>query len=117
MKRLCRPRENDENMTSAYTVYRKYMRMFAHPGKKELDLRLSELEDKEVINACDCKKLGYVVDLIIDECQGCIEAIIIPKTGKFCGIFCDGGEYVIPFRCVRKIGPDIILVEIHEEPR
>ena len=32
-------------------------------------------------------------------------------------IFCDGGEYVIPFRCVRKIGPDIILVEIHEEPR
>ena len=78
-------------------------------------MRLCELEDKEVINACNCKKLGYVVDLIIDECQGSIEAIVIPKTGKFCGIFSDGGEYVIPFRCVKKIGPDIILVEIHEE--
>ena len=38
--------------------------------------------DKEVINACDCKKLGYVVDLIIDECKGCIEALVIPKGGK-----------------------------------
>ena len=32
-------------------------------------MRLCELENKEVINACDCKKLGYVVDLIIDECK------------------------------------------------
>ena len=29
--------------------------------------------------------------------------------------FSDGGEYVIPFGCVKKIGPDIILVEIHEK--
>ena len=63
-------------------------------------MRLCELENKEVINACDCKKLGYVVDLIIDECKGCIEALVIPKGGKL---------------CIRKIGPDIILVEIHEE--
>ena len=44
-------------------------------------MRLCELEAKEVINACDCKKLGYVVDLIIDECQGRIEAIVIPQSG------------------------------------
>ena len=48
-------------------------------------MRLCELENKEVINACDCKKLGYVVDLIIDECKGCIEALVIPKGGKLCG--------------------------------
>lgn len=52
-------------------------------------MRLCELENKEVINACDCKKLGYVVDLIIDECSGCIEAMVIPKAGKLCGFFCD----------------------------
>ena len=78
-------------------------------------MRLCELQDKEVINACDCKKLGYIADLIIDECNGCIEAFIIPKTGKFCNFFGDSGEYIIPYKCIKKIGPDIILVEIHED--
>ncbi|MCI8503703.1 MAG: YlmC/YmxH family sporulation protein [Dorea sp.] len=78
-------------------------------------MRLCELEDKEVINACDCKKLGYIADLIIDECKGCIEAIVVPKAGKLCGLFGDGAEYIIPFRCIKKIGPDIILVEICDE--
>ena len=66
-------------------------------------MRLCELENKEVINACDCKKLGYIVDLVIDECSGCIEAMVIPKAGKLCGFFCDGSEYIIPFKCIRKI--------------
>lgn len=78
-------------------------------------MRLSELEEKEVINTCDCKKLGCIADLVMDECKGCIEAIIVPKPGKWCGLFGDGTEYVIPFQCIKKIGPDIILVEIHEE--
>lgn len=78
-------------------------------------MRLCELENKEVINACDCKKLGYVEDLVIDECNGTIEALIIPKTGRLCCFFSEGEEYVIPYHCIRKIGPDIILVEIHEK--
>lgn len=78
-------------------------------------MRLCELEDKEVINTCDCRRLGYITDLIIDECKGCIEAIIVPRAGKFCGIFNDKPEYIIPFQCIKRIGPDIILVEIHDE--
>ena len=78
-------------------------------------MRLCELEDKEVINTCDCKKLGYIADLVIDECKGCIEAIVVPKAGKWCGQFGDGAEYIIPFRCIKRIGPDIILVETCDE--
>jgi len=78
-------------------------------------MRLSEFQNKEVINGCDCKKLGCVADLIFDECKGCIEAIIVPKNGKWCNIFGEIGEYIIPFACIQKIGPDIILVEMHEE--
>lgn len=78
-------------------------------------MRLSEFEKKEVINTCDCKKLGCISDLVIDECKGCIEAIVVPKMGKWCGLFGDGSEFVIPYKCIKKIGPDIILVEIHEE--
>lgn len=78
-------------------------------------IRLSELGKKEVINCCDCKKLGYINDLIIDDCKGCIEAIVVVGGGKWCTFFGDGKEYVIPFSCIKRIGPDLILVEIHEE--
>ena len=60
-------------------------------------MRLCDFQQKEVINACDCR--------------------IVPRGGLLCGWFGDDGEYVIPFDCIRKIGPDIILVEIHEEKR
>ena len=46
-------------------------------------MRLSEFQEKEVINLCDCKRLGYVSDLHIDECNGCITAIILPGESKF----------------------------------
>ena len=44
-----------------------------------------------------------------------VEALIVPGPGKFCGFFGTDSEYVIPFACIKKIGPDIILVEIKEE--
>ncbi len=78
-------------------------------------MRFCEFKNKEVINVCDCQKLGHVMDWIFDECSGCIEAIIVPKSSFFCGWFGDGVEYIIPFKCIKKIGRDIILVEIHEE--
>ena len=61
-------------------------------------MRFCELREKEVVNICNGKCLGGVVDLQINACSGAIEALI-----------------VIPFACIKKIGPDIILVEIKEE--
>ena len=78
-------------------------------------MRLCELREKEVINICNCRRLGCVVDVDIDVCDGKVLAIIIPVPGKICGILGSDGEYVIPFGCIKKIGPDIILVEICEE--
>lgn len=93
-------------------------------------MRFCEFREKEVINVCDCQKLGHVSDWIFDECKGCIEAIIVPKGNLFGGLFscsgnrkkssgflCDGIEYIIPYKCIKKIGRDIILVEIHEETK
>lgn len=78
-------------------------------------MRLCELSEKEVINLCNCKRLGCVNDLIFDECKGCIEAIVIPVGGRFCGFFGHASELVIPFECIKKMGPDFIMVEICEE--
>ncbi len=78
-------------------------------------MRLCELREREVINTCDCKRLGCVVDLVFDRCSGCVEAIVVPGPGRLCSFFGSDNEFVIPFSCIKKIGPDIILVEIQEE--
>ena len=78
-------------------------------------MRLSELRDKEVINICSGRRLGCIADVEIDPCSGVVEAVIIPGPGRICGFLGTDCEYVIPFGCIRKIGPDILLVEIQEE--
>ena len=75
-------------------------------------MRFCEIKEREVINICDGKRLGCVTDLLIDRCSGCIEALILPGPGKICGFLGYDAEYIIPFECIKKIGPDIILVEI-----
>lgn len=78
-------------------------------------MRLCELREKEVINTCNCKRLGCVADVNLNLCNGCLESIIIPGPGKICGFLGSDSEYIIPFEYIKKIGEDIILVEICEE--
>lgn len=77
-------------------------------------MRLSELEEKEVVNIKTCKKLGYISDMEFDQCSGCIKNVIVPTKRCFNNIFRDRNEYVIPFCQLKQIGPDIILVDIVE---
>lgn len=74
-------------------------------------MRMYELREKEVVNICDCTRIGCVGDIEIDNC-GCIKAIIVPECGKLCGLFGREHEYVIPWKCIKQIGSDIILVEV-----
>ncbi len=78
-------------------------------------VRMCELRQKEVINVCSGRRLGCIIDIEINMCSGEVEAIIVPGPGKICGFLGTDCEYVIPFRCICKTGPDIILVEIQEE--
>lgn len=78
-------------------------------------MRFCELREIEVINLCNCKRLGCVTDIVVDLCKGEIEAIIVQCPGRFSGIFGCDSEYVIPFECIKKVGQDIIMVEINEE--
>ncbi|MGN0244279.1 MAG: PRC-barrel domain-containing protein [Lachnospiraceae bacterium] len=78
-------------------------------------MRFYDLKQKEVINICNCKRLGYISDLCFDECTGMICEIIIPGRAKFCGCFGRETEFVIPFCKIVQIGPDIVLVNVREE--
>lgn len=78
-------------------------------------MRIYDLRQKEVINEADCKRLGFVSDVILDLHNGCITHIIVPGPGRICGLLGRDMEYVIPFECIRKIGPDIMIVAVREE--
>ena len=76
-------------------------------------MSFSELKLKDVINVCDGRKLGHPIDLILNE-NACIEALIVPgSSGGFFGLFRPDREgCIIPWRKVRQIGDDVILVEV-----
>lgn len=78
-------------------------------------MKICSIRDKEVINVNNCRILGYVDDVDFDVCTGCVVAIIVPGPAKICNILGRDSEYVIPFKCVVKIGPDAILVDVCEE--
>ncbi len=78
-------------------------------------MRMCELKAREVINICSGKRLGRIVDVEIDPCSGAVESVIIPGPGRICGFLGTDCEYVIPFGCIRTIGPDMVIVEIQEE--
>lgn len=74
-------------------------------------LTFSELRDKEVINVCDGKRMGFVCDLEIDPENGRICALILPPRTLLAS-FKKGAAVHIPFGCIRQIGRDLILVEL-----
>lgn len=75
-------------------------------------LKASDIRQKEVINITDGRRLGYVYDVEIDFYKGVIDSIIVPGGGKVLGLFGRDDDFVIPWENIKKIGDDIILVEI-----
>ena len=75
-------------------------------------MRFYEFKHKEVINCRDGERIGYIYDIIFDECNACIKKIIIPGQCKLFGILGKEHEYIIPWNCIRQIGTDVILVDV-----
>ncbi len=77
-----------------------------------MGVRTTQLHCKEVICIADGRRLGFVTDVELEVPEGHVIAIIVPGPCRFLGMFGRRDDYVIPWRCIRKIGPDIILVDI-----
>lgn len=78
-------------------------------------MSFSELRQKDVINTCNGKKIGRPIDLLLNE-SACVEALVVPgESGGLLGLLKPEREgLVIPWRRVRRIGDDVILVELEE---
>ena len=72
---------------------------------------LTELTAKQVINLCDGRILGYIVDFKIDICCGKLTDIILPGEGGFLG-FKKCTDVIIPWEKICKIGKDAVIVDI-----
>ncbi len=80
-----------------------------------MGVNFTDLHCKEVICVSDGRRLGYISDARIDLPQGHILAIIVPAPGKIFGLLGRRDEYIIPWHCICKMGPDIILVDVKPE--
>lgn len=76
--------------------------------------RASDIRQKEVINITDGRRLGFVADVEINFEDGRIESIIVPTGGKLFGLIGKDNEIVIPWERVKRIGEDIVLVEMDD---
>jgi YlmC/YmxH family sporulation protein len=76
--------------------------------------RIAELRQKEVINISDGRRLGFVKDAEFSLETGRVLSIVLPGPCSFFRLFGRETEMVIPWKDVRKIGEDIILVDIRD---
>ena len=77
-----------------------------------MTVRFSEFQCKEVICVSDGRRLGFVRDLQIEVPEGHILAIVVPGPCRHFGLWGRRDDYVIPWHCICRIGPDIILVDV-----
>lgn len=71
-----------------------------------------DFKQKEVINLKDGKILGFIIDVQADFENGEISSIVVAKTGRIFNSMSSKNNVTIPWSNIKKIGEDVILVEI-----
>ena len=79
--------------------------------------RIADLRCKEVINVCNGHRMGFVDDVYLDVTDGHIVALVVPGPCRILGLFGREDDYIIGWERIRRIGDDIILVEVAGEYR
>ena len=77
-----------------------------------MSMKFTQLQCKEVISICDGHRLGFIADVLVEVPEGVIAAIVVPGPCRFLGLWGRQDDFVIPWNCIRQIGPDLVLVDI-----
>lgn len=72
-------------------------------------MRLSDLQDKDVVDLKSGVKVGNIIDIRIDN-NGIVTSLILERK-KFSKLFSPNDEIDIPFKNITKIGEDVILIK------
>lgn len=73
-------------------------------------MRLSELQNKDIVNINNGSKIGKIIDVLINT-DGNMESLVVQKS-KIINVFTNNGEFEIKWNQIKKIGDDVILVNI-----
>lgn len=78
-------------------------------------MRLSQLANREIIVLDDGRRLGPAgeVDLVLDEHSGEIQEVMLPMRG---GWWLSRRVLRVPWSSVRRVGPEVVIVELGEVP-
>lgn len=76
--------------------------------------KVSDLQEREIVNVIDGRRLGPIKDIDIDIETGRITALILPGSGKFLSLFNRRDDYIVPWEKIIRIGVDVILVEAQQ---
>ncbi len=75
-----------------------------------INMRLSDLQNKDVVDVETGEKIGNVIDVLIDNANGAITKLIIyGKRGIFNMLKQE--EMMVSWTDIKKIGADVILIK------
>ena len=75
-------------------------------------MNLSDLQLKEIIDISSGKRLGTIVDVIIDSKGSILKLLLDNKRNRSKLFVSNKEEYFIEWKNIIKLGDDIILVDI-----
>ena len=71
-------------------------------------MRLSDMQDKDVVELKTGLKIGNIIDIKVNN-DGYIESLILEKR-KYSRLFSSNEEIEIPYKRIERIGEDVILI-------
>ncbi len=72
-------------------------------------MNLSDLQNKDIINTVDGKKIGNIIDARFNPINGVIEKLILSPSKSLFSL--KNTTIEIGFNKIKKIGEDVILIE------
>jgi len=76
-------------------------------------MKLSELQRKDIVNIKDGKKIGKIVDVEFDTSNGYMIKFIIESSHFMKNLFAQNDVLTIKFTQIKKLGEDVILIDIN----
>ncbi len=75
-------------------------------------MKLSEMQKKDIVNIRDGKRVGRIIDVEFDPTNGYMIHFIIEKTKFVRNVFSLSEDLNIKFSQIKKLGEDVILIDI-----
>lgn len=75
-------------------------------------MRLSDLQNKDIVNTMDGRNVGNIIDVKIDQISGAIVSLVVEPNKKMLSFMNRVVEEEISWKNIERIGEDVILVRL-----